>query len=144
MTKQTNSLSGSCRWCTRRRTVLVDWIPNDREFLVDWPGRWKPGSGIVPAKKEHMVCLAYPQWQRVVCITVALASVAVPCSVATLLLQKSTRFHDKKTLDSQKKTLDYKRKLKTQWNYPENALQCQPYTLCNSFIVNQRQRKRVI
>jgi len=44
-------------------------------------------------------------------------------SVATLLLRKSTRFHDKNTR-LQKETF-------AQWKCPENALQCQAQTLCN-------------
>jgi len=32
-------------------------------------------------------------------------------NAATLLLRKSTKFHDKKSLDLQRKTLDYKNKL---------------------------------
>ena len=51
-------------------------------------------------------------------------------SVASLLLWKSTRFHDKKTLDSQKNTRLEKQNY-TRWKWPENALQCQPQTLCN-------------
>jgi len=51
-------------------------------------------------------------------------------SVATLLLQKSTRFHDK-SLDSPKITRLQKQTY-TQWKCPEIALQCQPQTLCNS------------
>jgi len=46
-------------------------------------------------------------------------------SVATLFLWKSTRFHDKKTLDSQKNTR-LKNQTYTRWKCPENALQCQP------------------
>jgi len=46
-------------------------------------------------------------------------------SVATLLLRKSTGFHDKKTLDSQKNT-GLQKQTCTQWKCPENALQCQP------------------
>jgi len=42
-------------------------------------------------------------------------------NVATLLLQESTIFHDKKTLDSPTKTLNYKSKL----THIENAVQCQ-------------------
>jgi len=45
--------------------------------------------------------------------------------VATLLFRKSTRFHDKKTLDSQKNTRLQKQTY-TQWKCPENELQCQP------------------
>jgi len=45
-------------------------------------------------------------------------------SAATLLLQKSTRFHDKKTLDTQKNSRLQKQTY-TQWKC-ENALQYQP------------------
>jgi len=48
----------------------------------------------------------------------------VSSSVATLLLWKSTRFYDKKTLDSQKNTRLQKQTC-TQWKCPENVLQCQ-------------------
>jgi len=45
-------------------------------------------------------------------------------SVDTLLLRKSTKYHDNKTLDSQKKTPDYKSKL----THSENAQK----TRCNA------------
>jgi len=63
-------------------------------------------------------------------------------SVATLLLRKSTRFHDKKTLDSQKKTLDYKSKL----THGENTQKCAVMPIIDivQLIRNQRQRKREI
>ena len=63
-------------------------------------------------------------------------------SVATLLLRKITRFHDKKTLDTQKNTR-LQKQTNTQWKCSENALQCQPYTLCK-LIENQTQRKEEI
>jgi len=52
-------------------------------------------------------------------------STIVSISVATLLLRKSTRLHDKKTLDLQKNTR-LQKQTNTQWKCPENALQCQP------------------
>jgi len=59
------------------------------------------------------------------------------------LLRKSTRFHDKKTLDSQK-TLDYKSK----FTHSENAQKCIAVPTLDivqvQLIVNQRQRKRMI
>jgi len=60
-------------------------------------------------------------------------------SVATLFLQKSTRFHDKKkTL--QKKTLDYKIKL----THSENAqkMRCNANHRHVQLTINQRERKR--
>jgi len=56
-------------------------------------------------------------------------------TVATLWLQKSTRFHDKKTLDSQKK-LDYKSKLTHSENAQKMRCNAMPtiktFTLFNS------------
>ena len=57
-------------------------------------------------------------------------------SVATLLLHKSTRFHNKKTLDSQKNTR-LEKQTYTQCKYPEI-----PTIDIVQLIVNQRQRKR--
>jgi len=57
-------------------------------------------------------------------LTATLMQEVITISVATLLLWKSPRFRDKKTLDSQKYTRLQKLTYK-QWKCPENALQCQ-------------------
>jgi len=63
-------------------------------------------------------------------------------SVATLLLRKSTKFHDKKTVDSPKKHEITKANLHTV-KMPRNCV-AMLTTDTVQLIVNQRQRKREI
>jgi len=85
----------------------------------------------------HNLGIPLVDWCRSLAVVNCIVHWKILTSVATLLLRKNTRFHDKKNTRFTKKTLDYKSKLthsenvqkmRCNANHRHCAIHCQPQT----------------